>query len=101
MINVYNTPPNRWLYGLEQYRYRGKVKVDLIGNRVVNSYGQKVIERLLFKGAMPQTEIGYYGFPVEITILTSEIKLFGKMLSCPRDSDIYLRTVYGNYTEVD
>jgi hypothetical protein len=101
MINVYYTPPSRWLYGLEQYRYRGEVKVDLIGNRVVNSYGQKVIERPLFKGAMPQTENGYYGVPVELMIPTSEIELFGQMVSCPRDSDAYLRTVYGNYTEVD
>ena len=101
MINVYYTPPTRWLYGLEQFRYRGEVKVDLIGNRVVNSNGRKVMERLLFKGEMAQTENGGYGVPVEMMLPTSEIELFGKMVSCPRDSDAYLRTIYGNYTEVD
>jgi len=100
-INVYYTPPTRWLYGLEQYRYRGEVKVDLIGNRVVKSYGQKVMERPLLKGEMSQTENGRYGVPVEMILPTSEIELLGKMVSCPRDSDAYLRTVYGNYTEVD
>ena len=101
MINVYYTPPTRWIYGLEQFRYRGEVKVDLIGNRVVQSYGQKVLERLLFKGEMAQTENGGYGVPVEMMVPTSEIELFGKMVSCPRDSDAYLRTIYGNYNEVD
>ncbi len=91
----------RWLYGLEQHRYRGEIKVDLIGNRVVKSYGQKVMERPLLKGAMPQTESSGYGVPVEMIMPTSEIELLGKMVSCPRDSDAYLRTLYGNYTEVD
>jgi len=100
-INVYYTPPTRWLYGLEHYRYRGEVKVDLIGNRVVKSYGQKVMERPLLKGEMPQTENGRYGVPIEMIMPTSEIELLGKMVSCPRDSDAYLRTLYGNYTEVD
>jgi len=100
-INVYYTPPARWPFGLQQYRYRGEVKVDLIGNRVVDSHGQKVMERPMLKGTMPQTESGRYGVPVEIMIPTSEIELMGKMVSCPRDSDAYLRTVYGNYMEVD
>jgi phosphorylcholine metabolism protein LicD len=100
-INVYYTPPTRWLFGLEQYRYRGEIKVDLIGNRVVDSYGQKVMERPLLKGAMPQVESGRYGVPVEMIMSTSEIELMGKMVSCPRDSDAYLQTLYGNYMEVD
>ncbi len=100
-INVYYTPPTRWLFGLQQYRYRGEVKVDLIGNRVVDSHGQKVMERPMLKGTMPQTESGRYGVPVEMMIPTSERELMGKMVSCPRDSDAYLQTVYGNYMEVD
>ena len=32
---------------------------------------------------------------------TGTIELQGKMVSCPRDSDAYLQTVYGNYMEVD
>jgi phosphorylcholine metabolism protein LicD len=60
------------------------------------------MERSLLKGAMPQTESGrYYGVPVEMIMPTSKIKLLGKMVSCPRDSDAYLRTLYGNYTEVE
>ncbi len=82
-------------------RHRGEIRVDLVGNRVVKSYGQKVMERSLLKGAMPQTESGRYGVPVEMIMPTSEIELLGKMVSCPRDSDAYLRTLYGNYTEVD
>ncbi|MEC4679810.1 MAG: hypothetical protein VST67_03820, partial [Nitrospirota bacterium] len=35
------------------------------------------------------------------TLACSIIELLGKMVSCPRDSDAYLRTLYGNYTEVD
>ena len=50
---------------------------------------------------MPQTENGRYGVPIEMIMPTSEIELLGKMVSCPRDSDAYLRTLYGNYTEVD
>ncbi len=100
-INICYTPQPRWLYGLEQHRYRGEIKVDLIGNRVVKSYGQKVMERPLLKGAMPQTESGGYGVPVEMIMPPSEIELLGKMVSCPRDSEAYLRTLYGNYTEVD
>jgi LicD family len=101
MINVYYTPPMRWLFGLEQYRYRGEIKVDLIGNRVVESYGQKVMERPLFKGAMPQVESGGYGVPVEMMMPTNKIELLGKMVSCPNDSHAYLQTLYGNYTEVE
>ncbi len=100
-INVYYTPPTRWLFGLEQCRYRGEIKVDLIGNRVVDSYGQKVMERPLLKGAMPQVESGRYGVPEGMIMPTSKIELMGKMVSCPRDSDAYLQTVYGNYMEVD
>jgi len=100
-LYIYYTPPTRWLYGLEQHRYRGEIRVDLVGNRVVKSYGQKVMERPLLKGAMPQTERGGYGVPVEMIMPTSEIELLGKMVSCPRDSDAYLRTLYGNYTEVE
>ncbi len=100
-IYIYYTPPTRWLYGLEQHRYRGEIRVDLIGNRVVESYGQKVMERPLLKGAMPQTESGRYGVPVEMIMPTCEIELLGKMVSCPRDSEAYLRTLYGNYTEVE
>lgn len=102
MINVYyKPPPSGWFFGLEQFRYRGEIKVDLIGNRVVKSHGENVMERLLFKGTMPQTENGFYGVPVEMMMPTGEIELMGKMVSCPRDSDAYLRTLYGNYTEVD
>jgi hypothetical protein len=100
-INIYYTPPKRWLFGLEQYRYRGEIKVDLIGNRVVASHGQKVMERPMLKGAIPQTESGRFGVPVGMMLPTSEIELMGKMVSCPRDSDAYLQTVYGNYMEVD
>ena len=35
------------------------------------------------------------------TLACSIIELLGKMVSCPRDSDAYLRTLYGNYTEID
>ena len=100
-IYIYYTPPTRWLYGLEQHRYRGEIRVDLVGNRVVKSYDQKVMERILFKGAMPQTESGRYGVPVEMIMPMNEIELLGKMVSCPRDSDAYLQILYGNYTEVD
>jgi len=100
-IYIYYTRSTRWLYGLEQHRYRGEIRVDLIGYRVVESYGQKVMERSLFKGIMPQTESGGYGVPVDMIMPTSEIELFGKMVSCPRDSDAYLRAMYGNYTEVE
>jgi hypothetical protein len=101
MINVYYTPPMRWLFGREQYRYRGEVKVDLIGNRVVESYGQKVMERPIFKGAMPQVESGGFGVPVDMIMPTRKIELLGRMVSCPNDSHAYLQTVYGNYTEVE
>jgi len=60
-----------------------------------------VMERVLLKGAMPQTENGRYGVPLEMIMPTSEIELYGKMVSSPGDSNAYLRTVYGNYTEVD
>ncbi len=100
-IYIYYTPPTRWLYGLEQHRYRGEIRVDLIGNRVAESYGQKVMERPLLKGAMPKTERGRYGVPMDMIMPTSETELLGKMVSCPRNSDAYLRTLYGNYTEVE
>ncbi len=100
-IGIFYIPPARWLYGLEQYRHRGEIRVDLIGNRVVRSYGRKVMERPICKGAMPETESGRYGVPVDMIIPTGKIEFLGKIVSCPQDSDGYLRTVYGDYTRVD
>ncbi len=98
---IYYNPTTRWLYGLEQYRYRGEIRVDLVGNRVVKSYDRKVMERPTYKGIMPKTESGRYGVPVNMILPTGKIEFLGKTVSCPRNSDGYLRTVYGDYTRVD
>jgi len=100
-LAIYYTRPIPWLCGLEQHRYRGQISLDLMGYRMVNSYGKQVIERALCKGEMPQTESGGYGVPVEMIMPMSEVQFLGRMIPCPADPDAYLRIVYGNYTEAD
>lgn len=100
-IFVYYSPPTRWLSGLEQYRYRGEIRVDLVCFQMSKSNGRKVIERHSSKGTMPQTESGHYGVPLEMIIPTGTIELEGKKISCPRDSDAFLRAMYGDYNKVE
>ncbi len=100
-IFVYYAAPTHWLGGLEHYRYRGEIRVDLVCFQISESYGQKVIERHSSKGAMPQTENCRYGVPVDMILPTGTIELQGKIVSCPRDSDAFLQVMYGKYTKVE
>jgi len=100
-IFVYYSAPTYWLGGLEHYRYRGEIRIDLVCFQLSESFGEKVLERHSSKGAMEQTENRRYGVPVEMLLPTETIELQGKMVSCPKDPDTYLRVIYGNYTNVE
>jgi hypothetical protein len=89
--------PFRW----ERNRLRGEIRVDLAVYRSAMSHGDAVLERRSHKGAMPGTESGGYGVLREIVLPTSTISFVGADISCPNQSDAYLRVLYGDYEKVE
>jgi hypothetical protein len=43
---------------------------------------------------------GGYGVPHDMVAPTATITLYGAEVRCPRDPQGYLRTLYGDYTEI-
>ena len=89
--------PSRW----ERNRLRGEIRADIIIYRRAISYGETVLERRSHKGAMPATESGGYGVPLEIVLPTSTVPFLGGEIACPNQSEAYLRMLYGDYSKVD
>ena len=89
--------PFRW----ERNRLRGEIRVDVTIYRRAVSYGEVVLERQSYKGAMPATENGGFGLPQDIVLPTSTIDFPGGNIACPNKSDQYLRVLYGDFEEVE
>jgi hypothetical protein len=99
LISVFNEAPRSWPLGCERNRLRGEVRVDLVLYRLASSGGKTVVERASPKGALELTESGGYGLPADVVLPPSTVTLLGKEVSAPRDTDAYLRRLYGDYGE--
>ena len=100
-ITVSYDPPKSWPFHWERNRMRGEIRLDLVAYRHAKSGGLSVLERQLLKGAMPVTESGWHGVPKEIILPTSTINFLGDDISCPNQSDAFLRIVYGEFQKVE
>jgi len=92
--------PGRWPLSWERNRMRGDIRLDIAAYEHVVSYGELVLERKFYKGAMPLTEHGGYGVPQEIILPTSTITFLGRDVACPNKPTEYLRLLYGDFAEV-
>jgi hypothetical protein len=100
-ISVSFDPPGRWLLQWERNRLRGEIRTDIAIYRRTVSYGQLILERQTHKGAFPITESGGYGVPLNIVLPTSTIQFLGGDISCPNQSEQYLRLMYGDFKKVE
>jgi hypothetical protein len=100
-VSISFDPPKRWPFRWERYRLRGEIRADIIIYQRAISHGETVLERRSHKGAMLATESGGYGVPQEIVLPTSTINFLGSNFACPRNSDTYLRALYGDFEEVE
>ncbi|MDP6517474.1 MAG: LicD family protein, partial [Alphaproteobacteria bacterium] len=100
-VSISFNPPKRWPFRWERNRLRGEIRADIIIYRRAISYGETVLERRSHKGAMPATESGGYGVPLEIVLPTSTVPFLGGEIACPNQSEAYLRMLYGDYSKVD
>ena len=100
-VSISFDPPKRWPFRWERNRLRGEIRADIIIYRRAISYGETVLERRSHKGAMPATESGGYGVPLEIVLPTSTVPFLGGKFACPNQSEAYLRMLYGDYSKVD
>jgi len=99
-VSISFDPPKRWPFRWERNRLRGEIRADILIYRRAISYGETVLERRSHKGAMPATESGGYGVPLEIVLPTSTVPFLGGEIACPNQSDAYLRILYGDYSKV-
>lgn len=100
-IAISYDPPKTWPFHWERNRMRGEVRLDLVTYRHAMSDGQSVLERRLLKGAMPVTESGWHGVPKEIILPTSTINFLGDDISCPNQSEAFLRILYGDFHKIE
>jgi hypothetical protein len=100
LVSISFDPPKRWPFRWERNRLRGEIRADIAIYRPAVSYGEAVLERRSHKGAMPATESGGYGVSQESVLPTSTINFLGGNFACPRNSDAYLRALYGDFEEV-
>ncbi len=100
LVSISFDPPKRWPFRWERNRLRGEIRADIAIYRPAVSYGEAVLERRSHKGAMPATESGGYGVPRKSVLPTSTINFLGSNFACPRNSDAYLRALYGDFEEV-
>lgn len=100
-ITVSYDPPKTWPFHWERNRMRGEIRLDLVAYRHAKSSGQPVLERQLLKGAMPVMESGWHGVPEEIILPTSTINFLGDDISCPNQSDAFLRILYGEFQKIE
>ncbi len=100
-ITISYDPPTKWPFRWERNRMRGEIRLDLVTYRRAMSGGQSVLERLLLKGAMPLTESGWHGVSEDIVLPTSTINFLGDDISCPNQSEAFLRIVYGDFEKTE
>ncbi len=94
-------PPKTWPFHWERNRMRGEIRLDLVTYRHAKSGGRSVLERKLPKGAMPVMESGWHGVPKEIILPTSTTNFLGDDISCPNQSETFLRILYGEFQKVE
>jgi hypothetical protein len=101
LVTVSFDAPRPWPFRWERNRLRGEIRVDIAVYRKVISHGAAVLERRSPKGIMPDTEYGGYGVPLGIVLPTSKINFEGRNIACPKNSDAYLRLLYGDYEKIE
>ena len=100
-ISISFDPPGRWLFQWERNRLRGEIRTDIAIYRRAVSYGQPILERRTHKGALPITESGGYGVPLDVVLPTSTASFLGGDIACPNQSEPYLRLMYGDFNKVE
>jgi hypothetical protein len=50
---------------------------------------------------MPVMESGWHGVPKEIILPTSTINFLGGDISCPNQSEAFLRILYGDFQKIE
>ena len=100
-ISISFDPPGRWLLHWERNRLRGEIRTDIAIYRRAISHDKPVLERQIYKGAMPATENGGYGIPEDIVLPTSTVSFLGGDIACPNQAQTYLRLLYGDFRKVE
>jgi len=100
-ISISFDPPKRWPFRWERNRLRGEIRADIMIYRRAISHGEAVLERHSHKGAMPATESGGYGVPQEIVLPTSTVPFLGGDVTCPNQTEAYLRVLYGDFRKIE
>ena len=100
-ISVSYDRPLPWPLRWERNRMRGEIRLDLVAYRHAVSHGQPILERRTHKGAMPVTESGWYGVPETSVLPTSTIRFLGGDIPCPKQSQSYLRNLYGEFQTIE
>ena len=100
-ITISYDKPQPWPFRWQRNRMRGEIHLDLVSFRYASDKGQPVLERQLLKGAMPVTESGWHGMPVELILPTSTINFLGSEVPCPNQSVEFLQILYGDFQKVE
>ncbi|MGI9509950.1 MAG: LicD family protein [Geminicoccaceae bacterium] len=100
-ISISFDPPRRWPFRWERNRMRGEIRADIAVYRQATSHGETILERQSHKGAMPATEKGGYGVPIDIVLPTSTIPFLGRHLACPSQARAYLHLLYGDFEKIE
>jgi hypothetical protein len=93
--------PGRRPFHWQRNRMRGEIRLDLAVYRRAISFGRAVLERRTKKGKMPTTESGWYGVPQKLVLPAAKIAFIGGDFSCPRQSQEYLRVLYGDFRKLE
>ncbi len=100
-ISISFDPPKRWPFRWERNRMRGEIRADIAIYRQAISQGETVLERRSQKGAMPATENGGYGVPIDTVLPTSTVPFLGGHFACPSQAEAYLHLLYGDFETIE
>ncbi len=100
-ISISFDPPKRWPFRWERNRMRGEIRADIAVYRQAISHGETILERQSHKGAMPATENGGYGVPIDIVLPTSTLPFLGGHFACPNQAEAYLHLLYGDFEKIE
>ena len=100
-ISISFDPPKPWPFRWERNRMRGEIRADIAVYRRAISHGETVLERRSQKGAMPATESGGYGVPIDVVLPTSTVPFLGGHFAGPSQAETYLRLLYGDFEKVE
>ncbi|NOX40842.1 MAG: LicD family protein [Alphaproteobacteria bacterium] len=100
-ISISADQPRRWFFRPERNRMRGEIRADIAIYRQVVSFGETVLERCSKKGAMPTTEGGGFGVPMDIVLPTATTPFLGGEIACPGQPDAYLEILYGDFKKIE